>query len=497
MRLGFVDELFAPEVLAQIDERTDGAKEGQDEHGERAHQTATLDDLDARRRRDTCQLDTPVPDDSVKFDPLAGPSGVWEDELGRNWTNAVRFDLPDRDVFRSTRSPTRRSSRRPSRTSARCSSTWSSTRRRQLYVSNTEARNEVRFEGPGTLRAAPRCAAICTRRASPSSTATNVAAAPSQQAHRRAAAGLPHDADAAASRRPAWPRRSTWRWRATARCTSPPSARARWACSTPPSSRTTPSCPMPRVTSRSAAAARRGLALDEAHHRLYVLTRFDNAVKVIDTTTAQRDRQHLRCTIPSRRRCVDGRRFLYDARFTSSNGEASCASCHVFADFDSLAWDLGNPDDDGADQPEPVRSDRRRRPVSPAEGADDDADAARPGEPGPDALARRSHRRHDPSRRAQDAFDEQPASRRSTSPSSLLGRDEGQISDADMKAFTDFVAADRAAAQSGPQPRQSAHRARRPTAARLFLDRAAHRQRRALRRLSHARRGAGALRHRG
>ncbi|MDH3981205.1 MAG: cytochrome-c peroxidase, partial [Gammaproteobacteria bacterium] len=40
---------------------------------------------------------------------------------------------------------------------------------------------------------------------------------------------------------------------------------------------------------------------------------------------------------------VAGRRFLYDARFTSSNGEAACASCHVDGDLDSLAWDLGDP----------------------------------------------------------------------------------------------------------------------------------------------------------
>ena len=30
----------------------------------------------------------------------------------------------------------------------------------KVYVSNTEARNEVRFEGPGVVRAAPPCAAI-------------------------------------------------------------------------------------------------------------------------------------------------------------------------------------------------------------------------------------------------------------------------------------------------------------------------------------------------
>jgi hypothetical protein len=35
---------------------------------------------------------------------------------------------------------------------------------------------------------------------------------------------------------------------------------------------------------------------------------------------------------------------LYDAVNTSGNGEASCSSCHIFGDFDSLAWNLGNPD---------------------------------------------------------------------------------------------------------------------------------------------------------
>ena len=41
---------------------------------------------------------------------------------------------------------------------------------------------------------------------------------------------------------------------------------------------------------------------------------------------------------------------------TSSNGEASCASCHIFGDFDSLAWDLGNPDDVVTSNPRPSSS---------------------------------------------------------------------------------------------------------------------------------------------
>src|SRR5262249_59402690 len=30
-----------------------------------------------------------------------------------------------------------------------------------------------------------------------------------------------------------------------------------------------------------------------------------------------------------------------------------CASCHIFGDFDSLAWDLGNPDDGLLPNPNP------------------------------------------------------------------------------------------------------------------------------------------------
>jgi hypothetical protein len=46
---------------------------------------------------------------------------------------------------------------------------------------------------------------------------------------------------------------------------------------------------------------------------------------------------------------------LYDAVFSSANGEASCASCHIFGDKDELAWDLGNPDDVVTANPIPKR----------------------------------------------------------------------------------------------------------------------------------------------
>ncbi len=85
-----------------------------------------------------------------------------------------------------------------------------------------------------------------------------------------------------------------------------------------------------------------GLVLDEPRHRLYALTRFNNSVAVVDTTQRQ-EIASVPMFDPEPAYVVNGRHFLYDARYTSGNGEASCASCHVFGDFDSLAWDLGNP----------------------------------------------------------------------------------------------------------------------------------------------------------
>ncbi|MBW1907618.1 MAG: hypothetical protein JRJ24_20455, partial [Deltaproteobacteria bacterium] len=77
---------------------------------------------------------------------------------------------------------------------------------------------------------------------------------------------------------------------------------------------------------------------------LYVLTRFDNSISVVNLGTGT-ERNHYPLHNPEPDSVVDGRPVLYDAFGTSSNGEASCSSCHIFGDFDSLSWDLGNPDD--------------------------------------------------------------------------------------------------------------------------------------------------------
>jgi YVTN family beta-propeller protein len=95
-----------------------------------------------------------------------------------------------------------------------------------------------------------------------------------------------------------------------------------------------------------------GLVLDEAQGQLFVMTRFDNGISIVDTSTRV-ETAHVRMHNPEPPSVVTGRRILYDARFSSSHGDSSCASCHVFGDFDSLAWDLGNPDGQVFDNPGP------------------------------------------------------------------------------------------------------------------------------------------------
>jgi YVTN family beta-propeller protein len=98
-----------------------------------------------------------------------------------------------------------------------------------------------------------------------------------------------------------------------------------------------------------------GLLLDEDRGQLYVMTRFDNGISILDTAT-RAEAAHVKMHNPEPPSIVTGRRFLYDARFSSSRGDSSCASCHVFGDLDSVGWDLGNPDGEEIDNPGPFLS---------------------------------------------------------------------------------------------------------------------------------------------
>jgi YVTN family beta-propeller protein len=87
----------------------------------------------------------------------------------------------------------------------------------------------------------------------------------------------------------------------------------------------------------------RGLALNGTKHVLYVLNRISNTISIVSTrTNAVTSEIPVGSFDPTPTIIKNGRGFLYDAKL-SGNGTGSCASCHVDADMDHLAWDLGDP----------------------------------------------------------------------------------------------------------------------------------------------------------
>ncbi|MBW2222912.1 MAG: hypothetical protein JRF54_01620 [Deltaproteobacteria bacterium] len=94
-----------------------------------------------------------------------------------------------------------------------------------------------------------------------------------------------------------------------------------------------------------------GLVLDDPNDRLYVATR--NGFYIIDTTDNSVVQSRFFFN-PEDFSIRGGRKFLYSATFSSANGEASCSGCHVFADMDDIAWDLGDPDGSPTPNSNPV-----------------------------------------------------------------------------------------------------------------------------------------------
>ncbi len=90
----------------------------------------------------------------------------------------------------------------------------------------------------------------------------------------------------------------------------------------------------------------RGLVWNNTGKWLYVLNKISNTVSVVDAE----ERKVLAETAvggydPMPNNIKQGRGFLFDARL-SGNGTVSCASCHLDADLDGIAWDLGDPGGD-------------------------------------------------------------------------------------------------------------------------------------------------------
>jgi len=85
-----------------------------------------------------------------------------------------------------------------------------------------------------------------------------------------------------------------------------------------------------------------GLALDEAHGRLFVLNHLAATLSEVDLAGGAVRTLPLAYD-PTPPVIRAGQPLLYDAARSSGPGDQACASCHVFGDMDLLAWDLGAP----------------------------------------------------------------------------------------------------------------------------------------------------------
>jgi DNA-binding beta-propeller fold protein YncE len=194
-----------------------------------------------------------------------------------------------------------------------------------------------------------------------------------------------------------------------------------------------------------------GLVLDEAQNRLYVTSRISSRLYVLDATSGATV-QVLSLFSPEPPEVIDGRPFLYDAKLTGSNGEASCSSCHIFGDTDDLSWDLGDPDaiPVANTNPKPLQ-DPINAPNIGALPAPQAFDALK----GP--MTTQSLRglvnsgpmhwrgdRRGPACATIDlnrnpACENQAFNAFNVAFPGLVGRDEGELDPADMQAFTDFA----------------------------------------------------------
>jgi DNA-binding beta-propeller fold protein YncE len=273
----------------------------------------------------------------------------WVDTIGRNWNNAIRFSLPDRDVFaiNATANPPAQSAQFVGVGTTIFNMAVNPVSGK-VYVTNTEARNDVRFEGPGTIAttvqgrlAESRVTVISGSTVTPRHLNKHInysvrpAPAGVKQNSLSTPLGMAVSSNGATLYVAAFGSNKVGVFNTTALENN---------TFTPSSSS--------HITVSGGGPA--GVLLNEGRGHLYVYTRFDNAVKIVSLSTLQEIRS-VPLANPEPASVLTGRPFLYDALQTSSNGEAACASCHIFGDLDQLAWDLGNPDDVTINNPIPVK----------------------------------------------------------------------------------------------------------------------------------------------
>lgn len=281
----------------------------------------------------------PAPDTGliVKFD-----GANWVDELGRNWNSQVNFSLPDLDVFEIDASlpvPALVDSFSGVGTTLFNMTTAPDGK---LFVSNSEARNHVRFEGEGSVATTVRGNTAENR-----VTIIDGGVVTPFRLNHHIDFDLPFGQQVNGQDK--------------FRAVSQPGAMAYidgelWVL--PFGSKKIQIYDDPAVSGSGTwfdqpwsswvglalpDGGPAGIAVQDYRGRAYVYTRYGHQLHVL-STEKKFVINSIELFTPEPAEVVEGRPFLYDGQLTSGNGTGSCGSCHIFGDFDQLAWDLGEPE---------------------------------------------------------------------------------------------------------------------------------------------------------
>ena len=272
----------------------------------------------------------------VKWKPGPDGSDHWIDAYGTIFDPFIRVSLPDEDVFAidATASP-------PVETAAFAHVGTTlfnmavNPKSGKVYVSNTDAHNDVRFEGhtPGFTSVVGNT--VDSRITVIDPVASSIVAT-NLNSHLNHAAGtgnpalsfaFPEDLTLSSDGKSLYvvaqgsSKLAVYDTAALEAGSAPPSASSQVLLS---------------------GGGPTGVTLDERDGLAFVLTRFDDGISVVDVG-ARKEVGHVRMFNPEPSSVTAGRQYLYNATLTSALGDQACASCHIGGDFDGLAWDLGNP----------------------------------------------------------------------------------------------------------------------------------------------------------
>ena len=292
--------------------------------------------------RNPALLDPPASTNPVDFPPVGlivawdEASGQWRDEDGSNWNDCLTYRLPDWDLFIIDASSLAVTEVAGMGTSLLDVSVNPANDR--VYIANTDARNDVRFEHPDGVGGHVVDNRLAIYDPGPPvdldivdlNTHINRSSDPATNLVEREASisqpgMLAWKADGSFGYLTGIGTRKLFRVDGTCLAGS---------CIFGPT-RATP-------VSVEVGEGPTGVALHEAKDRAYVLNRIAHSVSLVQVSTMT-ELDEIPLHDPSSDATRMGRRFLYDAIDASGHGDSACSSCHPSGDMDGLAWDLGDP----------------------------------------------------------------------------------------------------------------------------------------------------------